>query len=144
MARPVSLVRGVLAVGAGVLTVLILVFGTILLFLPQWAEPDGFPVSRSGLSALLLIEVLAGGAGAFVTASLAPRAPAAHGIILGALVLVLNGLTVLDPASSWPLVPAVLLIVFVPLQTWLGIALAIRVRSRQAQPPNPGMTYPAD
>jgi hypothetical protein len=135
MGRTVVLLRGGLALGAGLLTVLVLVFGTIFLPLPQWAQPEGFPTTLSALSFLLLIEVLGGMAGAFVATYLAPSAPRVHGIILGALVLLLNAVTVLEPTSAWPLVPAVLLIAFVPLQTWLGILLATRIRSKSPQLP---------
>jgi hypothetical protein len=80
--------------------------------------------------------VVAGAAGAFVAAMLAPRAPAVHGLLLGLLVLLLNLATVLDPDTPWPLLPAILLVACVPPQTWLGIVLAARVRSRRAIPPS--------
>jgi hypothetical protein len=137
MRRGVLFLRGGVAVGAGVLTVLVLVFGTILLFIPQWTRPGGFPATGPALAGLLLIEVLAGVAGAFVAAFLAPRAPAVHGAVLGALVLLLHAVTAFDPASPWPLGPAVLLVAFVPPQTWLVIAFAARLRSNAA-PRRPG------
>lgn len=40
---------------------------------------------------------------------------------------------VVEPDSSWPLVPAVLLVAFVPVQTWVGVLLALRVRARRGR-----------
>jgi hypothetical protein len=130
MGRVILLLRSALAVGAGLLTLIVLVFGTIFLPLPHGIQPDGFPTTPSALSFLLLIEVVGGMAGAFVATYLAPSSPRVHGLIVGGLVLLLNALTVLEPTSAWPLVPAVLLIAFVPLQTWVGIVLATRIRSK--------------
>jgi len=130
----ISILRSILAIAAGALTVLIVLFGTILLVVPDWMVEGGFPDTTPGLVLLLGLEVLAGVAGAFVAAQLAPRAPRAHGWTLGALLLVVNAMGVVEPGSSWPLVPAVLLVAFVPVQTWVGIVLALRLRARRGLP----------
>ena len=126
-----SVLRSILPIAAGALTVLIVLFGTILLLVPGWMVEGGFPDTTPELALLLGLEVLAGLAGAFIAALLAPRAPQAHGWTLGALLLVVNGMGVVEPDSSWPLVPAVLLVAFVPVQTWVGIVLALRLRARR-------------
>jgi hypothetical protein len=127
----ISVLRSVLALVAGLATILILVFGTVLLFLPEWTQPSGFPESAPALSGLLALEVIAGVAGAFVAVLLAPRKPTVHGLVLGGLVFILNVVTVAPPDSPWPLIPAILLLAFVPLQTWLGIFVGIRARRRR-------------
>ncbi len=129
-----SVLRSIVAVAAGTLTVLIIVFGTVLLVFPGWAVEGGFPDTTPGLALLLGLEVLAGVAGAFVATLLAPRAPRIHGWTLGALLLILNVLTVVEPDTSWPLMAGVLLGAFVPVQTWVGIVLALRVRARRRRP----------
>ena len=126
-----SILRSILAVAAGALAVVVVLFGTILLLVPGWMTEGGFPDTTPGLALLLGLEVLAGVAGAFVAVVLAPRAPRAHGWVLGALLLIVNVLTVVEPDTSWPLVSGVLLVAFVPVQTWVGIALALRVRARR-------------
>lgn len=126
-----SVLRSIVAVAAGALTVLIVVLGTVLLVFPGWAVEGGFPDTTPGLALLLGLEILGGMAGAFVAALLAPRAPRAHGWTLGALLLILNVLTVVEPDSSWPLTAGVLLVAFVPVQTWVGIVLALRMRTRR-------------
>lgn len=126
-----SILRSIVAVGAGALTVLIVLFGTILLIVPGWMVEGGFPDTTPGLALLLGLEILGGVTGAFIAALLAPRAPRIHGWTLGALLLIVNVMGVVEPGSSWPLVPAVLLVAFVPVQTWVGIVLALRVRARE-------------
>jgi len=126
--RWITLLRGGLVVLAGVATVLVLVIGTVMLFAPSWTQPGGFPDTTRGLTGLLVLEVVAGTAGALVATLLAQRAPRLHGAILGLLVFVLNVWTVAGPESPWPLIPGVLLLVCVPVQTWWGIALGVRVR----------------
>lgn len=74
-----SILRSILAVAAGALAVLIVLFGTILLLVPGWMVEGGFPDTTPGLALLLGIEILAGVAGAFIAASIAPRAPRTHG-----------------------------------------------------------------
>ena len=100
---------------------------------PESFGPDRFPTTRIGLASLLAVEVVAGAAAAFVGAVLAPGARRAHGWVVGALVLALDVLTVVDPESLWPLIPAVLLVVLVPFQTFAGIALALRLRKGEPQ-----------
>ena len=128
-----SILRSIVAIAAGALTVLIVLFGTILLVVPGWMTEGGFPDTTPGLALLLGLEILAGLAGAFVAALLAPRAPRVHGWTLGALLLIVNVTGVAEPGSSWPLVPAVLLVGFVPVQTWVGIVLALRLRARRGR-----------
>lgn len=126
-----QVLRSLVALAAGAFTLVAVLLGTILVMVPGWMAVDGFPSTAPGLTLLVGLEVLAGAAGAFVAALLAPRAPRAHGWTLGLLVFLLDVLTVADPASRWPLLPAVLLLAFVPLQTWGGIALAIRIRDKR-------------
>jgi hypothetical protein len=128
-----SILRSIVAVAVGAMTVLIILYGAIFLLVPGWMTEGGFPHTPAGLALLVALEALAGLAGAFVTALLAPRAPRVHGWILGALLLVLNVLTVTEPGSPWPLAPAALLVAFVPVQTWVGIGLALRVRELRGQ-----------
>lgn len=124
----IMVLKSILAVAAGMATVLILVFGSVSLFAPQWADPAAFPTTAPALSSLIALEAIAGLAGAFVAAVLAPRAPAVHGWVLGGFVLVLNLLTVLAP--PWPLLAGLVVVALVPLQTWAGVALAVRLKAR--------------
>lgn len=123
--------RSALAILAGVATLVVLLVAAVAAIHAAWPEsfgPDRFPATWIGQASLLTVEVVVGAAAAFVAAVLAPAARRAHGWVVGALVLALNILTVVDPETSWLLVPAVLLVVLVPFQTFAGIALALRLR----------------
>ena len=125
------ILRSALAVLAGVATLVVLVVAAMAAIHAGWPEsfgPGRFPATWIGQASLLTVEVVAGAAAAFVAAVLAPGARRAHGWVVGALVLALDILTVVDPESPWHLVPAVLLVILVPFQTFAGIALALRVR----------------
>lgn len=126
MNRGLLIVRSIFALlaGSGAL-VLCLLLATFL-----WL--DSFPVTAWGLAGLLVVELIAGLAGAAVVSRLAPRAPAAHGWFFGILVFIVNILTILDPGTSWPLIPGLLLLGLVPLQTWLGVTIGIRLRTTDA------------
>lgn len=122
MRRGLLVLRSLLALlaGAGFL-VLVILLAAVLWF-------DGFPVTGWGVAGLLLVELIAGLGGVAVVAWLAPGAPTAHGWLFGGLVFFVNVLTIFEPDTIWPLIPGLLLLAFVPLQTWIGVTVGIRLR----------------
>ena len=131
--RVLALGRSLLALAVGFAAVQLVLYGTIWLVLPGLLRGAGFPTGGA-LVVLLTIEILAGAAGVLVAAMLAARAPAGHGWTLGAVVLAFNLWVVTRPDSPWPLVPAILVVGAVPLQTWAAVALARRLRPSAAGP----------
>jgi hypothetical protein len=127
--RVLSAARTLLVLAIGFLTVQVVLYGTILLAMPDLFRDTGFP-RGSALVALLMIEILAGAAGVFVAAMLGGRAAAGHGWALGVIIVAFNLWVVTGPDSPWPLVPAIVVVAAVPLQTWAAVVLARRLRRR--------------
>lgn len=132
--------RGLLAVAIGFVAVQVVLYGTLLLVMPELLGGAGFP-EGSALIALLMVEILAGTAGVFVAAMLAGRAVAGHGWALGLIIIAFNLWVVTLPDSPWPLAPAIIVVAAVPVQTWAAVALAMRLRRRRKSAP-PGRTSP--
>lgn len=115
--------RSIWAVFAGFVVATVLAIGTdLLLFalLPQLADPQVQMQQTGLLAAMVVYTAIAGAAGAFVTAWLAPRRPMMHAVILGviALLLALAASTV-----SWATSPAwyhVLQVGLVLPAAWVG------------------------
>jgi hypothetical protein len=120
--RGLLIVRSILALLAGSAALVVCLLLAVLLWL------DAFPVTAWGLAGLLGVELIAGLAGAAVVSWLAPRAPAAHGWLFGVLVFILNVWTLLEPGTPWPLIPGLLLLGLVPLQTWIGVTIGVHFR----------------
>jgi hypothetical protein len=121
-------VRSAVAVLSGILTLFVIVFGTVLAFFPEMTQPGGFPTSTLGLAGLVALEIVGGTVAVLVAVLLVSRSPRAHGIFVGAVVFVLNTLSVAEPNSPWPLIPGLIVIAFVPLQSWAAISIARRIR----------------
>jgi hypothetical protein len=128
--------RSLLALAIGFVTVQVVLYGTILLVMPELMRGAGFPTGGA-LVALLMIEILAGAAGVFVAAMLGGRAVAAHGWVLGLVIMAFNLWVVTGPDSWWPLAPAIVVVAAVPLQTWAAVALARRLRRPTGSPARP-------
>jgi hypothetical protein len=132
MRRALRIARTLLALVIGFISLQVVLYGTILLVMPDLMRGASFPTG-SALVALLMIEILAGAAGVFVAAMLAGRAIAGHGWALGLIILAFNVWVVTEPDSPWTLVPAIVVVAAVPLQTWAAVALAKRLR-REGRP----------
>jgi hypothetical protein len=125
--RALRIARTLLALVIGFVTVQVVLYGTILLVMPDLMRGADFPTG-SALVALLMIEILAGAAGVFVAAMLGGRAMSGHGWALGLIIMAFNVWVVTEPDSPWTLAPAMVVVAAVPLQTWAAIALAKRLR----------------
>lgn len=126
MNRGLLIVRSILALLAGSGALVLCLLLAVFLWL------DSFPVTAWGLAGLLVVEMIAGLAGAAVVARLAPRPPAAHGWFFGVLVFLANVWTLLEPGTPWPFIPGLLLLGMVPLQTWIGVTIGIHFRTTDA------------
>lgn len=122
------LLRGMLAVLVGLLVVAVPSLATDQLFhsldvYPPWGEP----MLDTGNNLLALsYRVLFGVAGGFVAALLAPRAPMAHALVLGAIGTLLSGagaVAARDLSPDWFLLA---LIAMALPAAWLGGAMQAR------------------
>jgi hypothetical protein len=142
-ARTLLLLRSALAIGLGVIAVMIVnlpaasIVGSLF---PGSLDPGGMPLTAEAQGAFLPILFLAGVAGAFVVVLLAPRAPVGHAVAFGALAIVADLFVVLEYAGIWPLWFSALVILTVPPQVWLGTVFGLRARRRWAPWTHAGAT----
>ncbi|MFN4355744.1 hypothetical protein [Parvibaculum sp.] len=118
------------AVLAGLVAIFVLSLGTDQLFhtlgvYPSWDQP----MTDTGLLILAFAyRCLYGVAGGYIAGRLAPRAPVAHALVLGAIGVVLS---TLGAIAMWemspPWYPLALIAVSLPL-SWAGGKLAARQR----------------
>jgi prolyl oligopeptidase len=127
--RGLGTARSLLALVIGFATVQVVLYGSLLLVMPELFRGADFP-ANGALVGLLIIEILAGAAGVFVAAILGGRAVTAHGWALGLIIMAFNLWVVTRPDSPWPLVPAIIVVAAVPLQTWAAVAVVEWLRSR--------------
>ena len=136
--RPSSIGRGIVAVLAGLLAIVILSVGTDEVLhaagiFPPWGQPVG-----EGLLLLATIyRTLYSVAGSYLTARLAPSRPVGHALVLGGIGLVLGTLGAVatwnkGPAFGPHWYPVALIVLAVP-QCWLGGILAIRTNARREE-----------
>jgi predicted alpha/beta hydrolase len=133
--RVLSLLQSVLAIGLGVIAVMIVNLPAAPIvdsLFPGSVDPGGMPLTAEAQGAFLPILFLAGMAGAFLVVLVAPRAPVGHAVVFGALALVGDLFVVLEYAGIWPLWFSALVILTVPPQVWLGAVLGVRARRRWA------------
>lgn len=123
-----SIVRSVLAVPAGLMTIFVLSLATDQFFhslgvYPPWGEPmmgtgdNALALAYRGVYAVL---------GGYVAARLAPRAPIGHALALGLVGVVL---ATLGAIAAWDLSPAWFLIGLIAISlpaAWLGGRLQAR------------------
>ena len=102
------------------------------------ADWSGFPAGNDGRLAWDLgCFFLAGVFATAVLARLAPRAPRAHALAFGALLLVVIVLGVARLGGDWPRWFSAGLLLGLPLQLWLGAGGALRGK-RVTSRPRPG------
>ena len=124
-----SALRSVLAVIAGLAAVIVLSEGTDFVLRSAGLFPpleDAGAYTTAMFAAAAVYRTLAGVVGGFVAASLAPRAPVAHALVLGAIGLALN---IAGAIAMWGVGPAWYPLILAALalpSTWLGGALAMR------------------
>lgn len=117
------MVRSIVAVVVGFVTIAVLALGTNVLL--ARLAPDLFPASGIVTSTGALVLALAyvavyATAGSYLTARLAPSRPMLHALVLGALGLLFN---IAGAAATWGQVPAwysVLGLVLTMPYAWLG------------------------
>jgi hypothetical protein len=134
-ARVLSLLQSVLAIGLGVVALVIVnlpAASIVESLLPGSLDPDGMPLTAEAQVAFLPILFLAGMAAAFVVVFVAPRAPVGHAVVFGALAVLGDLVVVLEYAGIWPLWFSALVVATVPPQVWLGAVLGLRARRRWA------------
>lgn len=122
----ISLLKSLLAIVLGFLVLGLTIFPSGIVMeavFPGSIGPDNFPVTLSSQILLLIIEFIAVSFGALVVVLAAPRALNIHAIVFGAIILVVTILSILVPASVWPLWMSFILMLGLPFQIWSGLWL---------------------
>jgi hypothetical protein len=137
--------RSLLAIGAGFLTLVLLIsLATALMrrFWPQWtipwereaptahADPARIPeaASRIGMAVNLAASMIFAAAGGAVTAWYAPAGPLIHALILSLVVLILSALAAYDLARRTTAIYTLALLALTPMATLGGGILVTLLR----------------
>ncbi len=94
----------------------------------------GIPQDPVGQWVLLALEFGAGVVGAMVMTMVAGWRREEHAVVFAGVVTLLNAWVVGSADSPWPLWLGVAVVITVPVQTWIGYRLALRITDRRAQP----------